>query len=151
MVWAVKHFCAYLCRHDVQVVMDHSAVKALLAASHPSGKHARWWLQVFGSGVRWVDIVYWSGKQNAKADALSHNPAGAEPTEPHPIDTQVSAVRSEELSITDLLNVIPGEDSLGKFTGSRRKMQNYNISGNSLSVASSQLTRKRQRSWPHKP
>jgi len=115
VVWAVKHFRAYLYGHDVQVVTDHSAVKALLAAPSPSGKHARWWLQVFGSGVRRVDIVYRPGKQNARADALSRNPAGAEPTEPHPVEAQVLAMRSEELTITDLLHVSPGEDSLGEF------------------------------------
>ena len=42
VVWAVKHFHAYLYGHDdVQVVTDHSAVKALLASPSPSGKHAR--------------------------------------------------------------------------------------------------------------
>ena len=34
VVWAVKHYRAYLYGHDVQVVTDHSAVKALL--SNPS-------------------------------------------------------------------------------------------------------------------
>ena len=74
VVWAVKHFRAYLYGHDVEVVTDHSAVKSLLTASSPSGKHARWWLQVFGSGVRSVNIVYRPGKQNSRADALSRNP-----------------------------------------------------------------------------
>ena len=110
VVWAVKHFRAYLYGNDIQVVTDHSAVKALLAAPSPSGKHAQWWLQVFGSGVRRVDIVYRPGKQNARADTLSCNPAGAEPTEHHLLDAQVSAMRSKELTITGLLHVFPGED-----------------------------------------
>ena len=115
VVWAIKHFRAYLYGHDVQVVTDHSAVKALLTVPSPSGKHARWWLQVFGSGLRQVDIVYRAGKQNVRADALSRNPTGSSQTEPLPIDTQVAAVRSDELSISDLLGVAPGEDSLGDF------------------------------------
>ena len=46
VVWSFKQFHAYLYRHDVEVVTDHSVVKALLAAPSPSGKHAHWWLQV---------------------------------------------------------------------------------------------------------
>ena len=71
IVWEVKHYRAYLYGYDVQVVTDHSAVKALLANPSASGKHARWWLQVYGSGVRKVDIVYRSGRENTRADALA--------------------------------------------------------------------------------
>ena len=77
MVWAIKHYRAYLYGHDVQVVTDHTAVKALLANLSPSGKHAWWWLQVYGSGIRKVDSVYRPGKENARADALSRNPTDA--------------------------------------------------------------------------
>lgn len=80
----MKHFCAYLYGHDVQVVTNHSVVKALLAAPSPSSKHAQWWLHVFGSGVRRVDIVYRPGKQNARVDVPLCNPADVESTEPHP-------------------------------------------------------------------
>lgn len=58
VVWAIKHFHAYLYGQRVQVVTDHSAVKSLLGAPSSSGKHARWWLQVFGSGLQQVDIQY---------------------------------------------------------------------------------------------
>ena len=57
VVWAVNHFHAYLYGHDV-VFTDHSAVKAVLETPNPSGKHARWWSKVFGSGVRNINIVY---------------------------------------------------------------------------------------------
>jgi hypothetical protein len=98
VVWAIKHFQAYLYGHDVEVVTDHSAVKSLLTAPSPSEKHARWWLQVFGSGVRSINIVYRPGKQNSRADALSQNPTEAESTAPHPIDHS---------QITELLNMSP--------------------------------------------
>lgn len=62
VVWAIKHFHAYLYGNSVKVVTDHSAVRTLLGAPSPSGKHARWWLRVFGSGVKKVDIVYRPGK-----------------------------------------------------------------------------------------
>ena len=115
VVWAVKHFRAYLYGHDVEVVTDHSAVKSLLTAPSPSGKHARWWLQVFGSGLRSVNIVYRSGKQNSRADALSRNPTETESANPHPVDVQVAAIESQDLEITDLLNTFPVEGDLDEF------------------------------------
>lgn len=51
VVWAIQHFHAYLYGHEVVVVTDHSAVRAILEVLSPSGKHARWWLKVFASGV----------------------------------------------------------------------------------------------------
>lgn len=53
---------------------DHSAVKAILETPSPSGKHARWWSKVDGSGVRSLHITYHAGKDNTNADALSRNP-----------------------------------------------------------------------------
>ena len=73
VVWAMKHYRAYLYGHDVQVVTNHSAVKSLLSNPSASGKHARWWLQVYGSGVRKLEIIYQPGKQNVRADELSQN------------------------------------------------------------------------------
>ena len=58
VVWAVNHFHAYLYGHDVVVYTDHSAVKAILETPNPSGKHARWWSKVFGSGVKKLEIKY---------------------------------------------------------------------------------------------
>ena len=81
VVWAMKHFHAYLYGHNVQVVTDHSAMKALLGSPSSSGKHARWWLQVFGSGVRKAEILYRPGRENSRADALSRNPVGGSHSE----------------------------------------------------------------------
>ena len=74
VVWAIQHFHAYLYMHEVMVVTDHSAVKAILQTPSPSGKHTRWWLKVFASGVGKVQMVYRPGRENARADALSRNP-----------------------------------------------------------------------------
>ena len=71
VVWAVKHYRAYLYWHGVQMITDYS--KALLLNPSPSGKHARWWLQVYGSGLKKIDIVYRARKENTRADALSRN------------------------------------------------------------------------------
>lgn len=52
VVWAMRQYRAYLYGHKVTVITDHSAVKTVLGAPSSNGKHARWWLKVFGSGVK---------------------------------------------------------------------------------------------------
>lgn len=74
VVWAISHYRAYLYGHDVVVYTDHSAVKAILGVTNLSGKHARWWTKVYANGLRSIDIVYRSGKENDNADALSRAP-----------------------------------------------------------------------------
>ena len=63
VVWAVTHFCYYLYGHTVTIITDHAAVKAILGAPSLSGKHARWWSKVHGSGIKQVEIVHRSGKK----------------------------------------------------------------------------------------
>ena len=46
-------------------------MKAVLTMVNPSEKHAWWWLKVFGSGIRNLEIKY---HDNTKADSLSRNP-----------------------------------------------------------------------------
>ena len=103
MVWAVKHYRDYLYGHEVQIITDHSAVKDLLSNPSPSGKHARWWLQVYGSGLRKIEIIYRPGKENGRADALSRNL-----TETSTLDLQVATVSSRETAISNILQNLPG-------------------------------------------
>ena len=56
------------------VYTDHTVVKAILETPNPTGKIARWWTKVYGSGVKSVSIQYRSGRQNSRADALSRSP-----------------------------------------------------------------------------
>ena len=70
VVWAITYFHSFLYGHDVTVLTDHSAVRAVLETRNPSGKYARWWTRVYGKGVRNVKIVHRSGKSNVPADAL---------------------------------------------------------------------------------
>ncbi len=56
-------------------------MKAVLETPNSSGKHARWWTKVYGSGVGEVRIVYRSGKSNSNADALSRSPFSPAPSE----------------------------------------------------------------------
>ena len=74
VVWAISHFRAYLYGHEVKILTDHSTMKTILEAPNLSGKHARWWLKVFGCGIGKVQITYRPGKENDRADALSRNP-----------------------------------------------------------------------------
>ena len=67
------------CMASVVVYTDYTAVKAVLETPNPSGKHARWWSQVYGKVVKEVKIVYYSGKTNHNADALVRCPVGQAP------------------------------------------------------------------------
>ena len=95
MVWAVSHFRHLVYGHNVTVVTDHTAVKAVLGSSTPSSKHARWWDRVYGCGAKSIEIIYRPGRENSSADALSRMPYL--PAPPEGIaegEVQVSVVRS---------------------------------------------------------
>ena len=77
IVWTISHFLAYLYGHEVRILTDHSAVKTILEAPNLRGKHACWWLKVFGCGIGKVQITYRPGKENDRADALSQNPVNS--------------------------------------------------------------------------
>ena len=71
IVWAIRHFRAYLLGHRTTVFTDHTACMSLLNHPRPLGKLARWALT-----VQELDLVikYRAGKSNSNADALSRNP-----------------------------------------------------------------------------
>ena len=56
------------------IITDHSAMKPVLEAPNPTGKHAQWWMRVYGRGIKSIAIIYRAGKENAAADALSRSP-----------------------------------------------------------------------------
>ena len=108
VVWSMSHFHSYLYGHDVTVLTDHSAVKAVLCNPGGSSKHARWWTQVFGAGIQNVDIIYRAGRDNANADALSrqpHLPAPAVGTVDD--DVQVLSVEALDVDVSSLLEMKP--------------------------------------------
>ena len=94
VVWAISHFHTYLYGNCVTLYTDHSAVKAVLQTPNPTGKHARWWTKVYGSGVKEVNIIYCSGKTNLSADALSQSPQAPPLAGSDDNEIQVAAVTS---------------------------------------------------------
>ncbi|XP_065908993.1 uncharacterized protein [Dysidea avara] len=64
VVWAVTHFRYYLYGHNVIVFTDHAAVRAILGAPNLTGRHARWWSKVYGSGIKHIDIIHRSDKDS---------------------------------------------------------------------------------------
>ena len=81
VVWGITHFRLYLYGGDVTIITDHSAVKPVLEAPNPTGKHARWWTRVYGRGIKSITIMYRAGKENAAADALSRSPVFPAPAQ----------------------------------------------------------------------
>ena len=70
VVWACKHYRAYLLGHRCVVYTDHAPLKAMLKAKHPSGRLARW------AGVISeldTEIQYRPGKKHSNANALSRS------------------------------------------------------------------------------
>ena len=107
VVWGITHFRSYLYGNTVRVLTDHSAVKSVLETSNPTGKHARWWTRVYGSGVKSVTITYRAGRDNASADALSRSLYSFPPSEGIAQgEVQVASVAAEE-DITLLLQSDP--------------------------------------------
>ena len=88
-------FHSYLYGHSVTVVADHAAVQAILETPNPSGKHARWWTKVSGTGLKDIKITYRAGRLN-NADALSRSPCGEMPAEGEVHDeVQVCHIQSQ--------------------------------------------------------
>lgn len=121
-----NHFMPYLYGHDVTVLTDHTAVKAILQAPNPSGKHARWWTKVYASGVRNVKIQYRPGRLNSSADALSRSPQSSSADESANQDdprvaTVTTTTSGSAPDITTLLSADPANLAPGNFADKQHK------------------------------
>ena len=100
VIWALRHFHAYLYGHKCTVYTDHASVKLLLRAKHSSGKLACWCETVaeYDLEVKYLEVKYHLGRKNANADALSRSPLETCTPEGEESDsptTQVAAVSSD--------------------------------------------------------
>ena len=71
VVWAVRHFRAYILGNECRVYTDHTPVRSLLNTRHPSGKLARWSESIAELDL---EILYKPGRKNANAYALLRSP-----------------------------------------------------------------------------
>ena len=97
VVWGISHFRVYLYGCEVKILTDHSAVKTILEAPNLSGKHARWWLKVFGCGIGKVQTTYRPGKENDQADALSRSPVNSCDAGEVDLDARVTQVVASKI------------------------------------------------------
>ena len=70
VVWALSHFHYYRYNQCVTVYTDHSAVKAVLETPNPAAKHARWWMKVYGQGVRELKNQLSSGEDEQECGCI---------------------------------------------------------------------------------
>ncbi len=108
VVWAIKHYLAYLYGHNVVVYTDHSAVRAVLNSPQLNGKHARWWSLIHGGGIKNLEIKYRPGRENANADALSRSPVVRTGESEMVTDVQVATIKMTDCD--ELLRSDPAAD-----------------------------------------
>ena len=70
----VTHFRYYLYGHNVNFIADHAADNAILGVPNLTGKHARWWCKLYGSGIKKIEIIHRARMNNQHADAFSWQP-----------------------------------------------------------------------------
>ena len=66
--WGIKHFHKFLAGGKFTVITDHAALKGLMNAKIPTGRRARWVMELQQYDF---EVVHRSGKENKNADALS--------------------------------------------------------------------------------
>ncbi|CAB4441358.1 unnamed protein product [Rhizophagus irregularis] len=66
--WGIKYFHKFLAGRKFTVITDHAALKGLMNAKVPTGRRARWVMELQQYDF---EVIHRSGKENKNADALS--------------------------------------------------------------------------------
>ena len=101
VVWAARHFRAYLHGHKCTLFTDQTPVRSLLKSRQPSGKLAHW---AESMAELDHDIRYCPGPQKKNADALSRSPVGSENADAeNKGDALVATVAAEKCHFVTLI------------------------------------------------
>lgn len=139
LVWAVKKFRPYLEGYHFIAVTDHIALNSLLRLKEPSGRLARWVLELQQFDF---EVKYRKGTSNKVADALSRHPVEEAPQSEYVGDTEnyprVDALErepEERLDMTGedadpwynrlLMQLRDGRRVRGRFTFRANKIYKY--------------------------
>lgn len=118
VVWALKKFRGYVEGSSITVATDHQPLKWLLSLKSPTGRLARWALEIQAFNLK---VIYVQGKVNVIADLLSR-PAG-HPAPPVEVNNIVIAdlparspkeIREAQLQDEDLKKIIECFESTTK-------------------------------------
>ena len=77
VVWAIRKFRTYLEGYSFKVLTDHIALKRLHNLKNPTGRLARWALELLEFDY---EVVYRKGSSNLVPDALSRSSEATKPT-----------------------------------------------------------------------
>ena len=117
VVWALKKFRGYVEETEVIVASDHQPLKWLLTLKSPTGRLARWALEIQSFNLK---VQYISGKVNVVADMLSRPVCEEEEVSPCEICTIVVAdmparsskdIRESQLQDDSLKKIIDSFES----------------------------------------
>lgn len=130
VVWGITKFRPYLYGRHFSVVTDHSALCWLANIKSPSGRLARWALQLQEYDY---EIVYRSGRKHQDADALSRAPlelsAHDQEKDDLPLavleDTDIAAEQASDPLISNIIRSL--RDPSRYTTRTRKHVSNYEL------------------------
>ena len=78
----------------------------MIGVPNLTGQYPRWWSKVYGSGIRQINIVHRTGKENQHADARSRQPVlSVPPDDDTSKEVQIAHISSDEvMNISTLLH-----------------------------------------------
>lgn len=125
VVWAINKFRGYIEGAEVIIASDHQPLKWLITLKTPTGRLARWALQLQSFNLK---ITYTPGKTNVIADALSRPPCNHETTTECTICTVhielphkgSAEIRSEQMKDDQLKRIIDAFETTSSNEENRR-------------------------------